>query len=104
MTPSKSQKQVRIFIGLVNYCRDMWAKRSYLLHYLTELTSNKVKFKWTDVEQKSIYEIKRIIACDNLLTQERFIRNAPPALHYFYQFLIDYINVYLLQNFFDDTS
>ena len=65
--PQKSQKQVRAFIGLVNYYMGMWAKRSHLLHPFTSLTSNKVKFEWTDVEQKSFDEIKHVVACDNLL-------------------------------------
>ena len=50
------------FIGLVNYYKDMWAKRSHLLHHLTALTPNKVKFKWTDVEQKAFGKIKYIVA------------------------------------------
>ena len=52
MMPPKTPKQVHAFIGLVKYYMDVWDKRSYLLHPLTVLTSNKVKFKWTDVEQK----------------------------------------------------
>ena len=50
MTPPINQKQVRSFIGLVNYYRDMWGKLSHLLQPLTALTSKKVKFKWTSVE------------------------------------------------------
>ena len=52
MTPPKSQNQARVSIDLVNYYRYMWTKRSHLLHPLTELTSNKVKFKWSEIEQK----------------------------------------------------
>ena len=59
MTPPTNQKQVRSFIGLVNYYRDMWPKRSHLLQPLTALSSKKVKFKWTHVEQKGFDEIKR---------------------------------------------
>ena len=46
----KNTKEVHAFIGIVNYYRDMWAKRSHLLHPLTTLTSHKVKFKCTDLE------------------------------------------------------
>ena len=67
MMSQKSQKQVREFIGLVNYYRDMWAKQSHLLHFLTALTSNKVNFKLTYVEHKAFGEIRRIVACDILL-------------------------------------
>ena len=50
MTPPKNIGQVRAFVGLLNYYRDMWYRRSYLLKPLNLLTSTKVTFKWTDVE------------------------------------------------------
>ena len=49
-------------IVLVNYYRDMWSKWPQLLHPLTKLTSNQVKFRWTDVEQKVFDEIKPIVS------------------------------------------
>ena len=45
----------------------MWAKRSHLLHPVTELTSPKVEFKWTDVELKSFDDIKLTVTQDTLL-------------------------------------
>ena len=45
----------------------MWDKRSPLLHPFTTLVSNKVKFKWTDVEKKAFYEIKCKVIRDTLL-------------------------------------
>ena len=63
----KIQKQVRALISLVNYYRYMWSKQSHLIHNLTVLTSNKIKFKWSDAEQKVFNEIKRIVACNTLL-------------------------------------
>ena len=39
MTPTKNKKQVRMFIGMINYYMDMWSRRSHLLHPLTSLTS-----------------------------------------------------------------
>ena len=44
MKPPKNTKEVRVFIGIFNYYRDMWYKRSHLIHPLTALTSHKVKF------------------------------------------------------------
>ena len=41
----KNKKQVRLFIGFVNYYRDMWTKRSYLLQTVTALKPKQVKFK-----------------------------------------------------------
>ena len=52
--------------------RDMWEKRSHLLSPLTALTSNKVNFKWTAVEQKVFNEIKRNVACDIILAYPDF--------------------------------
>ena len=67
MTPPKNIKQVCAFVGLVNCYMDMCYKRSHLLQPLNLLTSNKVDFKWTDVEQSAFGEIKQIVACDILL-------------------------------------
>ena len=35
--------------------------------YETSITSDKVIFKWTEIEQKSFEEIKHIVTCDTLL-------------------------------------
>ena len=67
MMPPKNIKKVRAFVGLVNYYSDIWSRRSHLLQPLTALTSTKVEFKLTDVEQKVFNIIKRIVACDTLL-------------------------------------
>ena len=56
MTPSDKTKQVCAFIVLVNYYMDMWSRWPHIVHPLTALTSNKVKFKWTNVEQKEFYD------------------------------------------------
>ena len=45
----------------------MWARCSHMLAPLKK-TSNKVKFKWTRIEQDDFDEIKWIVACDTLLT------------------------------------
>jgi hypothetical protein len=44
-------RELRRFIGMVNYYRDMWVRRSSLLAPLTSMTSKNVKFVWTDVHQ-----------------------------------------------------
>ena len=56
------------FIGLVNYYRDMWARRSKTLAPLSALTSKNVKWLWTEVEQKAFNAMKRIISCETLLS------------------------------------
>ena len=45
MTPPNNIRQVRAFVGLVNYYRDIWAKFSHLLQPLNLLISTKVTFK-----------------------------------------------------------
>ena len=72
MTPPKNKKEVRAFIVIMYYCRYMWAIRLHLLHLSTSLTSNKVKFKWTDVEHKSFDDIKRAVAHNTLLEYPDF--------------------------------
>ena len=72
MIPQKNTKEVRAFIGIVNYYRDMWVRRSHLLHLLTELTSNKVKLIWTRVEHKAFDDIKHALAQDTLLAYTYF--------------------------------
>ena len=42
----------------------MCSKMSYLLHPLTEITSNRVRFKWTEIEHRAFDEIKRTAARD----------------------------------------
>ena len=72
MTPPTNQKYFCSSIGLLNYYRDMWAKWSHLLQALTVLMSNKLKCKWTNVEQKVFNEIKQIVTCDALLIYPDF--------------------------------
>ena len=51
MNPPTSRKEVQKFIGVTNYYRDMWPRRSHALASLTRLTYIKRRFKWTKVEQ-----------------------------------------------------
>ena len=48
----KTRKQLRQFIGMINFYRDMWQKRSEFLAPLTALTSKNVKYDWKDEHQK----------------------------------------------------
>ena len=43
--PPTSWMEVCKFIGLVNYCRDMWERHWHKLVTLTKLTSEKVNFE-----------------------------------------------------------
>ena len=72
MRPPNNTREACAFIGLVNYYKDMWDRQSHILHSLTSLMSPKVKFKWTDMEQKMFDDIKRTVAHDTLLAYSDF--------------------------------
>ena len=79
LEPPTTVKQVRKFIGMVNFYRDMWRKRSELMAPLTRLTSKNVKFIWTEVEQKAFDDIKRILSRETLLAYPQF--DKPFVIH-----------------------
>ena len=47
----KTRKQLRQFIGMINFYPDMWQNCSELLAPLTALTSKNVKYDWKDEHQ-----------------------------------------------------
>ncbi len=75
----KTRKQLRSFIGMVNYYRDMWPKRSHILAPLSALTSSKVKWEWTLEHQSAFDATKVAIAQETLLTYPDF--NKPFVIH-----------------------
>jgi transposase InsO family protein len=66
--PPKTKKQLRRFIGLVNYYRFMFQKRSHIMVPLTELVSKNVPFRWTARQQAAFEEMKRTISRKVLLS------------------------------------
>ena len=64
--PTK-RKDVRAFLGMVNYYRYMWPKRSHILQPLTDLTADG-PFNWTEECEKAFNEMKSVIASDCLLS------------------------------------
>ncbi|KAI2490828.1 transposition [Fragilaria crotonensis] len=66
------KRQLRRFLGMINYYRDMWRRRSHILAPLTALCSAKAKFIWHDKEQKAFEDIKAIISRETLLAYPDF--------------------------------
>ena len=75
----KTCKQLRQFIGMIKFYRDMWQKRSEILAPLTALTSKNVKYDWKDKQQKCFDAIKCVIGQEVLLDYPDF--NAPFEIH-----------------------
>ncbi len=68
----KTRKQLRSFIGLVNYYRDMWVRRSHVLAPLAKLTSKTEKFVWGQAQREAFHAVKRIISKNTLLAYPNF--------------------------------
>jgi len=70
--PPKTKRQLRRFLGMVNYYRDMWKRRSHILAPLSKLISQKVKWNWGEEEQKAFEEAKRMIKQETMLAYPKF--------------------------------
>ena len=69
---SKTKKQLRRFIGMINYYRDMFIRRSEMLAQLTALTSKNAKWEWTDAHTDAFNKIKKNISREVLLAYPDF--------------------------------
>ena len=79
LTVPKTRKQLRQFIGMINFYRDMWQERSGLLAPLAALSSKNFKYDWKDEHQKCFDAIKRVIGRELLLAYPDF--NAAFEIH-----------------------
>ena len=75
----KNRKELRSFIGVVNYYRDMWFRRSHVLAPLARLTSKTVKWSWGEKERAAFSLAKRIIAKETILAYPDFSK--PFTIH-----------------------
>ena len=72
IAPPTNKKELRRFIGLVNYYRDMWIRRSHVLAPLASLISKTTKWVWGPEHQKAFDTMKKIISKEVLLTYPNF--------------------------------
>ncbi len=85
--PPNNVKELRHFLGMVQYYRDMWAKRSEMLAPLSDLVrecggmkttrKNKVKKKpwqWDPIHQEAFYNVKTTIAREVVLAYPDFTK------------------------------
>ena len=70
-TPTTT-KEVRSFVGMINYYRDMWIRQSEILSPLTKLCSKGVKFHWDAEQQQAFDTIKRLVSQEVLLAYPNF--------------------------------
>ena len=74
-----NRKELRSFIGIVNYYRDVWFRRSHILAPLAALTSKNVKWEWGEKQKKAFAMAKRIIAKEAMLAFPDFSK--PFTMH-----------------------
>jgi RNase H-like domain found in reverse transcriptase len=63
---SNNIKEIRSFIGAVNFYRDMWPRHSHILAPLTELTGA-THFHWDQQHQSAFEQMKKLLAADAML-------------------------------------
>ena len=72
MGQPKTIKQLRGFVGMINYYKDLWPSRSHILAPLTAMTSKNVTFKWEKVHEDAFQQIKQMVAQDTMLIHPNF--------------------------------
>ena len=66
-------KQLRTFLGLVNFYRDVWEKRSHILAPLSKLSSVKPKdWTWGRKHKKAFRKIKEVLSKKAILAYPNF--------------------------------
>ncbi len=86
--PSTNVKELRHFLGMVQYYRDLWARRSKILAPLTSLVgecgqtkvtrakrTKKVPWHWDEVHQRAFNHVKATIAREVVLAYPDYAKS-----------------------------
>ena len=76
MAPPTNTKQLKCFLGMINFYRDMWEKRSHILAPLNTLSGKlgKKNWKWGPAEAKAFIEAKKMLAKAAMLSFPDFTK------------------------------
>jgi RNase H-like domain found in reverse transcriptase/Reverse transcriptase (RNA-dependent DNA polymerase) len=72
ITEPKTKKELRRYIGMISYYRDMWIRRSEILTPLTKLVSKTYNWVWADEQQKAFDMIKKLLSRETMLSYPDF--------------------------------
>ena len=76
MKAPTSPKQLKQFLGMINFYRDVMPKRSHILEPLNKLTSvnTKKQWYWGKEEQQAFMEVKEMLEKEALLSFADFTK------------------------------
>jgi hypothetical protein len=67
-----NKRQLRSFLGFVNFYRQLWYHRSHIITLLVAITSDKAKCVWGPEQKKAFKEIRNTVAHQVLLKYPDF--------------------------------
>jgi hypothetical protein len=68
----KTQKDIRKFVGMVNFYRDLFPKRAAILAPLTDLCGKNKTFVWNPEQNEAFLKVKQLMGQETLLTYPLF--------------------------------
>ena len=79
MAEPKLPKQLRGFVGMINYYKSLWSLQSLKMVPLTVMTGKGMVFKWTKVHKETFIAVKQMVAQDTMLSHPDY--KAPCVVH-----------------------
>ncbi len=72
MAQPRNQKDVRRFVGLVNFYCDLYPRRAEILAPLTSLCGKNTKFVWNKEHNEAFLKLKQVMAAETMPTYPNF--------------------------------